>query len=249
MHTTFVPSSAVLLAAGLDWIEGLLPVLFVIIWIVSQVWAVFRRAAGPQRPAGGPLPRPPRPRGAEELAPAQRPDVGGRTELERQIEAFLRESRGGQPPRPDEAGGRGGRVPAAKPQPAPASATRGTRRPERQAGAGQRRDTATAGGAARPAAAAGDAGAQAAQHRAGAARTRDAATTTVGGDVARHVDEAFATDLKHRIAPATRATAVPTAVPALVEQHGAVADLLRDPESLRRLVIIREVLDRPVERW
>lgn len=247
-----MPLPPVILAAGLDWLEGLLPVLFVIIWIVSQVWAVFRRAAGPQGPRGGgpqggPPARPPRPRAAGEPAPAQRPDVRGRTELERQIEEFLRESRGGQPPRPAEAGGAGERRPAARP--APAASPRPARRPERQAGAGERRGTTTAGGAAVPAAPAGDAGGRGATERTGAARQREAATTTFGGDIARHVDAAFASDLKHRIAPAAVSPAVPAAVPALAEQPDAIVDLLRDPESLRRLVIIREVLDRPVERW
>jgi hypothetical protein len=249
MPITLVPSAPVLLAAGLDWLEGLLPVLFVIIWIVSQVWAVFRRAAGPQAPQGprgggpqgGPLVRPPRPRGAGEPPPAQRPDARGRTELERQIEAFLRESRGGQPPAPAEVAGPGERRPATAPAP-------GTR-PARQAGGGQRRGTTTAGNAVRPAAAGGEAGAAGATDRAGAPRQREAATTTFGGDIARHVDAAFASDLKHRIAPATVPPAMPAATPALDEQQGAIVDLLRDPESLRRLVIIREVLDRPVERW
>ena len=36
----------VLLAAGLDWLEGLLPVLFVLFWLVSQVVNVIRRMAG-----------------------------------------------------------------------------------------------------------------------------------------------------------------------------------------------------------
>lgn len=36
---------APLLAAGFDWLEGLLPLLFVFIWIVSQVLNVFRRVA------------------------------------------------------------------------------------------------------------------------------------------------------------------------------------------------------------
>lgn len=241
MPITLVPSAPVLLAAGLDWLEGLLPVLFVIIWIVSQVWAVFRRAAGPQRPQGGPAPRP---RGVGEPAPAPRPDARGRTELERQIEAFLRESRGGQPPGPAEAAGPGARRPA----PATAPGPRPARRPDRQTGGGQRRGTTTAGGAGRPAAG-GEAGAPAAADRAGAPRQREAAATTFGGDIARHVDEAFASDLKHRIAPATVTPAMPAATPALAEQQGAIVELLRDPESLRRLVIIREVLDRPVERW
>ena len=37
--------STLLLAAGFDWLEGLLPLLFVFIWIISQVLNVFRRVA------------------------------------------------------------------------------------------------------------------------------------------------------------------------------------------------------------
>ena len=44
-----------LFAAGFDWIEGLLPLLFVIFWIVSQVVNVVRRVAG----GGGPPAAPP----------------------------------------------------------------------------------------------------------------------------------------------------------------------------------------------
>ena len=40
---------APLLAAGFDWLEALLPLLFVFIWIVSQVLNVFRRVAAAGR--------------------------------------------------------------------------------------------------------------------------------------------------------------------------------------------------------
>lgn len=39
----------ILLAAGFDWLEALLPLLFVFIWIVSQVASVFRRVAAAGR--------------------------------------------------------------------------------------------------------------------------------------------------------------------------------------------------------
>jgi hypothetical protein len=38
-----------LFAAGFDWLEAILPLLFVLIWIVSQVVAVFRRVRGGAR--------------------------------------------------------------------------------------------------------------------------------------------------------------------------------------------------------
>ena len=42
-------ASTLLLAAGFDWLEGLLPLLFVFIWIISQVLNVFRRVAAAGR--------------------------------------------------------------------------------------------------------------------------------------------------------------------------------------------------------
>jgi hypothetical protein len=51
-------ATCVLFAAGFDWLEALLPFLFVAFWIVSQVFAVFRRLQG----GGRQQPQPPRPR-------------------------------------------------------------------------------------------------------------------------------------------------------------------------------------------
>lgn len=84
---------APLLAAGLDWLEGLLPLLFVLFWIISQIRALFRgagRAEKPPRPVV--IARPP-------PVPA-RPDAGNER-IAREIEEFLRErTRGGPAPRP-----------------------------------------------------------------------------------------------------------------------------------------------------
>jgi hypothetical protein len=86
--------AGVVVAAGLDWLEGLLPFLFVLIWIVSQVMNLFRGAANkpaappaanPRRPVPPPVPR----RGAE---PGQPLDV--------EIEEFLRRSLGRPPQQP-----------------------------------------------------------------------------------------------------------------------------------------------------
>ncbi|MBM4020734.1 MAG: hypothetical protein FJ284_00530 [Planctomycetes bacterium] len=63
------------LAAGLDWLEGLLPLAFLVIWIVSQVRNLFRAAGKP--PAVRPPPRPPR-------------DNEAADDLNREIEVFLR---------------------------------------------------------------------------------------------------------------------------------------------------------------
>jgi len=81
-----------LVAAGFDWLEGLLPLVFVLVWVVSQVVSVFRKAgqaAGPARAEPGrPRPQP----GAEN--PAGEPAT-----LDREIEDFLRRKLGGEPQR------------------------------------------------------------------------------------------------------------------------------------------------------
>ena len=90
------PDGCMLVAAGLDWLEGLLPFLFVLIWIVSQVMNLFRGAAkNPPNPPVAPPRRPPRPQPGG--GPAA--DVA---ELEREIDEFLRRSldRPAAPPRP-----------------------------------------------------------------------------------------------------------------------------------------------------
>jgi hypothetical protein len=89
-----MPAGWLLVAAGLDWLEGLLPVVFVLIWIVSQVMNLFRGAAN--KPAAAP-PVPPR--------RVPRPVAGGGARenlddsLDGEIEEFLRRSldRGARP--------------------------------------------------------------------------------------------------------------------------------------------------------
>ena len=225
----------VLLAAGLDWLEGLLPVLFVLFWLVSQVWAVFRRVAGPpQQPAGPPaprLPRPPRPLGDDALAPAGQGDALARETLERQIEAFLRETNARLPRPPDDVGERGERRTRPKPRPTTTTGARGPRPGERvpsaATGTAQATKTATS------------------NDPAGDLRQRHVVTNAGGTDVSKHVTEAFATDLKHRIAPAD----APLQPPVVADRGVDLVSMLREPATLRALVVMREVLDRPVERW
>jgi hypothetical protein len=100
-----MPLTCILFAAGLDWLENLLPVLFVGFWILSQVFAVFRRVAGNGRPVEPPVVRRPEP-----LRPAPQPmPAEGREQLEQQIEEFLR---------------RVNREPAPKPTPTPPAAAK-----------------------------------------------------------------------------------------------------------------------------
>ena len=109
-----------LMAAGLDWLEGLLPLLFVVIWIVSQVMGTLRKAGQARRQAA----EPPQLREAGDNAAR---DPQG---LDREIEEFLKRSLGGQPKRQPPS-----------PPPSPSSRER-----SRQRGSGQRqRPPVTAG--------------------------------------------------------------------------------------------------------
>lgn len=129
------PVAAVLLAAGLDWIEGLLPILFVVIWLVSQVLGLFRRAAA--KPAAGPV-RPPVPGGRRGRADAREEP------LDQEIEEFLRrtlqrDAEPGderRPPRRLRSGGRSKqrRRQASVPTPPPLPEPAGERRQEDVAG-------------------------------------------------------------------------------------------------------------------
>lgn len=90
------------LAAGLDWLEGLIPLAVFVFWVLAQVVSFLVRLAG----GGEPAAPPPRPAGPRPPAlPAPRADAGEREAIARQLEEFLgRSGRGGaagvRPPRP-----------------------------------------------------------------------------------------------------------------------------------------------------
>jgi hypothetical protein len=227
--------SVPLLAAGLDWLEGLLPLLFVMIWIVSQVWGVFRKVAGngnAKPPKAGPVPRPaPRPVPQapwleEEPLPA---DANLRGELEKQIEEFLRET---------------GRSSPSEPRSAPKRPT-----PARSA-----RQLQTSSQTQRPRAEA-RTSAPAAPPRLTSAADGPARERAIGSlaertsDIARHVEDAFADDLVHRRAAASTANAERSGLDVQSAAPLDLVRLLRNPATLRQLVLVREVLDRPVDRW
>lgn len=212
-----------LVAAGLDWLEGLLPVLFVLFWIVSQIWGVVRRAAGPaERAAPRPAGQQRRPRPAAE--PPQPDGVRGR--LEEEIEAFLREADRSRAP---ETAAAEPRRPTPPKRPARPVRSQPGKPPVRRAERADRSPEPPA----RPAAAATAGGSG-----------QPPLPPVFGSDVARHVSEAFATDLRHQMS-APAAAELPTAQPTGLD----IGKLLRDPASLRNLIVVREVLDRPVERW
>lgn len=227
----------VVFAAGLDWLEGLLPVLFVLFWLVSQVVNVVRNVAGrgqPQRPRPVEPVRPPRP----ELERVE--EV--RTDLERQIDEFLKQKaeRRGEPAPV--------RIPP-RPQapPRPQSVRAKTEKPRIE-----KERTAKTGPTASPAR-----GSRAESVVADVVKKSQPPAPQLGslgshgGDIARHVRDAFADDLEHRPSRLTKPMAAATE-PAATRPAVAASDLvtlLRDPAALRRLFIVREVLDRPIDRW
>ena len=247
MPTTPCP----LFAAGFDWIEALLPFLFVAFWIISQVFAVFRRLQG-----GGRQPQPPvridRPRGQP------RPPGGGadvRSELERQIQEFLRQATGEQARRP------GGPPEPARPatpaQPRADQPSRGQPRTEparkveparierpsgqRPAAAPARKDPAGAATAKRVP------GRQTVPPAPGSVA---ASLAPQGESVARHVQDAFSHDLTHE--RGGLAHDAPGAEPVMRRTNDLAAELaemLRSPAATRRAILLREVLERPVDRW
>ena len=225
-------ATCVLFAAGFDWLEALLPFLFVAFWIVSQVFAVFRRLQGggrqqpppPPRPRFDPVrdrPRPPQPAGEDA--------ADQRSVLEKQIAEFLREATGEKKPQPtinqptmqkSEPGT------ATRPQPPRAAApVRREREPKKNA-----------------------------VTRESAARITETAPQqpqSQSESVARHVQDAFSRELTHLRGAITQdepqAGAAPrTSAPTQAEE---LMHLLRNPVTVRQVILLREILDRPVDRW
>lgn len=200
-----------LLAAGLDWLEALLPVIFVVIWIVSQIAAAYKKLAGP-KPEGIPAaPRPP-------IQPAAEQPVGGQgggldAELRRQIEAFLGDRR----PQPIT-------IEQRDPPPLPPAHERRKKR-VKQAGSPRplkRSPPMTLVPAA-------EASRRAALPSQMAVREMPHLTTTLSDSSIE------------------AATGQPS--PTSMAVAGTLAAMLADPASLRQAILLREVLDRPVERW
>jgi len=73
-----------------------------------------------------------------------------------------------------------------------------------------------------------------------------------GDDVAEHVQDAFKRKLKHLEPSLSGGNAFDAAPPPPAGASGVADDLaraVRDPLEMRRLILLREVLERPVERW
>lgn len=229
-------------AAG-DWLEALLPILFVLFWIVSQVINVVQRLRGAgggdaaRRGKGGV----PGERVVRPAAPPRDAGADARKELERQIEAFRR----GQA----EAARTAGR------QSPPGSPTPAAARPA----------------APRPSAAAQPPAAKEPGKKQVPARPRPTAQSSPAlggheGDIARHVEGAFAHDLSHAraarpaaaapvagamVASALEANAGDSAAGAALPRSTAaeLVAMIRNPATVRQAIILAEVLGRPVDRW
>lgn len=245
-----LPSVAcvVLPLAANDWLEGLIPFLFFVIWIVSQVVGVVRRIGG-----GGKIPGGAGPNGGRPVGPAPgevrevRPPVvtvgerdrrAAQEDLQRQIEAFRRgQAEGGDRdlPRPTPAN------PPALPKPSPRREPVAVKpaAPRRQEGGVRRSATPTASrSAASPA-------------RPGISSASVPPSLLGGhdGDIGRHVEGAFAHDLAHagvRPGGGDQSAVAPQTVPTVA--HDLVATF-RDPKTIRQVILLREVLDRPIDRW
>jgi len=236
-----------LFAAGFDWLEALLPFLFVAFWILSQVFAVFRRLQGggrpqpqPQRPRFDPArdrPRPPQPAADEAV------DLRG--DLEKQIAEFLREATGErkQSPQP----------PARKTEPVPVTRQQPVR-PAQRSEADRRVQLGKPGTAPpRP------------EMKRPATTVRDAATPRVDvatpsrdgkePSVARHVQDVFSRELTHLQGTIKQAEARQDDLNRGIQPQSAATQaeelvhLLRSPATIRQVILLREVLDRPVDRW
>ena len=223
------PVACLLFAAAIDWLESLLPVLFVGFWILSQVFAIFRRVAGGGEAAkgnGGARPQPP-------AAPEAGPELRG--DLQKQIEEFLRQATGERPvqPKPQPR-------PIAQPKPA---APRPVVAKAVTPPAVSSRETAPRAGV-----------------------ERNVGSFAAGKtDVARHVQDAFAHDLKHdrpgiglanaplragRSPLAGQPAAAPKRTAKLpVSTAAELLEALRNPATIRQTILLREVLERPVDRW
>ena len=238
-------ATCVLFAAGFDWLEAVLPFLFVAFWILSQVFAVFRRLqGGGQKPPALPRFDPARDRQRLPRPPAD--DVAiPRSDLEKQIAEFLREATGEQQRQPTIK--KSPPAPAKKPQPTrPVQRTNAERRVSQESRSQESRSQGPRDVAPprrerepkQPAVVAGKT----------ATITPEGQETNVS--VSRHVQDAFARELTHlqgtiKHDEAKTSDVVSTAA----TQAEELRHLLRSPATIRQVIVLREVLDRPVDRW
>jgi hypothetical protein len=231
-------ATCLLFAAGFDWLEAVLPFLFVAFWIVSQVFAVFRRLqGGGQRPP--PLPRFDRDRDPQPLPRPPADDAAiPRTDLEKQIAEFLREATGQEPRQPT--GKKAPTKPDTRPQPMRPVPRADTERrvPQVTRAQGPRQAAPARREPKKPAVTVPEAG----------ATTQERLDTNAS--VARHVKDAFARELTHLQGTIKQdELTAGGGAPKAVTQAEELVHLLRSPATIRQVILLREVLDRPVDRW
>lgn len=182
------PADVVLLG---NWIDNLIPFLFVIVWVIVQAINFFRKAAQAMPQA--------RPAQMRPVPPPAHGGPGRPPEIDREIEELLRRTLGIEPVR----------QPSQPPR--PPKQQKKKEKPKKQVAANQAGPTPRG----------------------------------VRDDIARHVEEAFAHDLAHA---SPSGTALQKTASAAHSADDLIASL-RSPENLRRLMIVREVLDVPSHRW
>ena len=248
-------ATCVLFAAGFDWLEALLPFLFVAVWIVSQVFAVVRRLQGGGRQQ--PPPPPPRPRfdpardRPRQPQPVADDAADPRSDLEKQSEEFLREATGERKRQPRVDQPSTNQPTVKKSKPAEASRPQQPPRPERRVDADRRgpqtpRVTAPGKGERDQK--------KVAVPREDAVRTIETATQPQqpqSESVTRHVKDAFSHELTHLRGAIAQdepqaGGAARTLPPTQAEE---LMHLLRSPATVRQVILLREILDRPVDRW
>ena len=249
-----VVAGMVLPLAANDWLEGLVPFLFFVIWIVSQIVGVVRRIGGGGKVAGGDpnagRPVGPAPGQVREVRPpvvpvgepdrrALEPDRrAAEDDLQRQIEAFRRgQAEGGDRDLPRRTPSNPPALPKAPPRRAPVAGK--TVAPRGQEGSVRRSPAPTANRSA------------AAPARQGTPSANNPPPILGGhaGEIGRHVEGAFAHDLAHagiRPGSSDQSAVAPQTVPTVA--HELVA-MFRDPKTIRQVILLREVLDRPIDRW
>ena len=249
-----VVACMVLPLAANDWLEGLVPFLFFVIWIVSQIVGVVRRIGGGGKVAGGDpnagRPVGPAPGQVREVRPpvvpvgepdrrALEPDRrAAEDDLQRQIEAFRRgQAEGGDRDLPRRTPSNPPALPKAPPRRAPVAGK--TAAPRGQEGSVRRSPAPTANRSA------------AAPARQGTPSANNPPPILGGhaGEIGRHVEGAFAHDLAHagiRPGSSDQSAVAPQTVPTVA--HELVA-MFRDPKTIRQVILLREVLDRPIDRW
>ncbi len=237
----------VLPLAANDWLEGLVPFLFFVIWIVSQVVVGVRRIGGGGKVAGGDpnagRPVGPAPGQVREVRPPVVP-VGeperraAQDDLQRQIEAFRRgQAAGGIPDPPRRTPSNPPALPKAPPRREPVAGKPAAARGQE---GGVRRS---------PAPTANRSAAAPARQGTPPANNPPPILGGHGGEIGRHVDGAFAHDLAHagiRPGSSDQSAVAPQTVPTVA--HELVA-MFRDPKTIRQVILLREVLDRPIDRW